>query len=64
MLARLDLEGETYFDGKKVPDIHPSPAELSAFAGRYRSEELDATYVIAIEQGRLRSRFATSTRSV
>ncbi len=53
MTARLDLEGETYFDGKKVPDIHLSPAELGAFTGRYRSEELDATYAIGVEQGGL-----------
>lgn len=53
MTARLDLEGETYFNGKKVPDIYPSAAELSTFAGRYRSEELDATYAIAVEQAEL-----------
>jgi CubicO group peptidase (beta-lactamase class C family) len=53
MTARLDLEGETYFDGKKVPDIHLSPAELGAFTGRYTSEELDTTYAIAVEQGSL-----------
>ncbi len=53
MTARLDLEGETYFDGKKIPEIHLSPAELSGFTGRYKSEELDATYAIGIEQGNL-----------
>ena len=53
MTARLDLEGETYFDGKKVSDIHLTPAELSTFTGRYKSEELDATYAFAVEQGSL-----------
>lgn len=53
MTARLDLEGETYFDGKKVSDIHLIPAELSVVTGRYKSEELDATYVVGVEQGDL-----------
>lgn len=53
MTAKLDLEGETYFDGRKVPDIHLSSADLSVFPGRYRSEELDATYAIGVEQGDL-----------
>jgi CubicO group peptidase (beta-lactamase class C family) len=50
MTARLDLEGETYFNGKKVPDIRPSQAELGAFAGQYKSEELDATYTVGVQQ--------------
>lgn len=53
MTARLDLEGETYFDGKKVPDIHLTPSELSVFPGRYKSDELDATYAIGVEHGDL-----------
>lgn len=50
MTARLDLEGESYFDGKKVSDIRLSHAELSAFAGRYKSEDLDAMYTVSLEQ--------------
>jgi hypothetical protein len=50
MSARLDLEGETYFDGKKVPDIHLPAADLRPLAGRYRSGELDATYILSLQQ--------------
>jgi CubicO group peptidase (beta-lactamase class C family) len=50
MTARLDIEGETYFDGKKVADIHLTSSELRVFSGRYQSEELDATYSIAAEE--------------
>jgi CubicO group peptidase (beta-lactamase class C family) len=53
MSARLDLEGETYFDGKKVPDIHLAAADLRPLAGRYRSEELDAIYTLSMEQENL-----------
>lgn len=53
MKARLELEGETYFDGSKVPDLHLSASELTGVSGRYRSDELDATYVLSVEQGDL-----------
>ena len=53
MKARLDLQGETYFDGSKVQNIHLSEAALSVFAGQYRSDELDATYSLSIEQASL-----------
>ncbi len=53
MTAKLDMEGETYFDGKKVPDIQLTQSEVNIFGGHYRSEELEATYAIGIEQGNL-----------
>ncbi|HWM94578.1 MAG TPA: CocE/NonD family hydrolase, partial [Thermoanaerobaculia bacterium] len=34
----------------------PTPADLAAYVGSYFSEELDATYTLAIEEGRLVSR--------
>jgi CubicO group peptidase (beta-lactamase class C family) len=36
-----------------VVPAHPSPPELAAYAGRYYSEELDTTYVVEVEDGRL-----------
>jgi len=50
MTARLDLQGEPYFDGKRVKDIHLSQVDLSRFMGQYHSDELDATYTLSIEQ--------------
>ena len=53
MKARLDLEGETYFDGAKVHETTLSQADLAVFTGQYRSDELDATYVLSLESGSL-----------
>jgi hypothetical protein len=53
MTARLDLEGETYFSGPRVPEPHLSAAELREFIGRYHSEELDADYVLRLDGERL-----------
>ena len=53
MSARLDLEGETYFAGNKVRALQLSQAALNAFAGEYRSDELDANYKLTVEQGNL-----------
>jgi hypothetical protein len=36
-----------------VTRVDPSPAELEAFAGRYRSEELDVTYTVEVVDGEL-----------
>lgn len=51
--ATLTLQGETYFSGNKVPDIHLSESALSGFAGDYRSDELDATYNFSLVKGTL-----------
>jgi CubicO group peptidase (beta-lactamase class C family) len=53
MTARLDLQGEIYFSGSKVQDVHLSEADLRALTGRYRSEELGADYTLSLEQGTL-----------
>ena len=53
MEARLDIEGETYFSGTRVEEPHLSTTELAAYAGRFRSGELDATYDLSVEDGAL-----------
>jgi hypothetical protein len=53
MKARLDLEGETYFDGAKVHETPLTQIDLAVFTGQYRSDELDATYVLSLESGSL-----------
>ena len=54
MTATLTLQGETYFSGRTVPDIHLSESALSGFAGDYHSDELDATYNLSLVEGMLK----------
>jgi len=51
--ATLTLQGETYFSGNRVPDVHLSEAALREFVGRYHSDELDATYTLSLVKGAL-----------
>jgi hypothetical protein len=51
MKARLDIQGETYFSGRRVEELRPSNTALAAYAGRFRSPELDATYIVSLEGG-------------
>ena len=53
MRCSLAIPGELYFSGDRLDPIHLSEAELSRFAGRYYSEELDATYNVSAENGKL-----------
>jgi CubicO group peptidase (beta-lactamase class C family) len=53
MKARLDIQGETYFSGRKVDELHSSNTELAAYAGQFQSRELDATYSVSLEHGML-----------
>jgi hypothetical protein len=53
MKVRLDLDGEPFFAGDRVEAPKLSAAALEAFAGKYRSEELQTTYRIAAEDGKL-----------
>lgn len=36
-----------------MPQAAPAAEELAAYAGRYRSDELDVVYTVAVEEGRL-----------
>ena len=53
MKAMLDMEGTTYFAGSKVQEMHLNEESLTALTGQYRSSELDATYIVSLEQGSL-----------
>jgi CubicO group peptidase (beta-lactamase class C family) len=45
-----------------VPAFAPGPAELEAFAGSYYSEEIDTTYRLYVEGGKLKGRFRPAQR--
>jgi len=53
MKAKLELQGENYFDGTRFQPMQLTAAELLRFTGKYRSEELDVTYTITIQDGKL-----------
>ena len=53
MTATLTLQGETYFSGDWVPDIHLNEPALSRFTGDYHSDELEATYRLSLDKGAL-----------
>jgi CubicO group peptidase (beta-lactamase class C family) len=53
MHASLRIPGEMYFSGDKIQPLQVSGAALSRFAGKYHSEELDTTYTLSVEEGRL-----------
>jgi len=45
-----------------VPAFAPKPAELEAYAGVYYSEEIDTTYTVYVEGGKLKVRFRPAQR--
>jgi len=45
-----------------VPAFAPTPADLGAFAGTYHSEEIDTTYTVYVEDGKLKARFRPAQR--
>ena len=53
MKATLVMDGETFFAGNRIEPPHLGQADLSAFAGRYRSTEIAATYTLSISEGSL-----------
>jgi CubicO group peptidase (beta-lactamase class C family) len=53
MKAKLDIQDETYFSGSRVEKLRLGNPELAAYAGQFRSAELDATYSLSLEQGKL-----------
>jgi CubicO group peptidase (beta-lactamase class C family) len=53
MKASLEYLGQTFFSGTRIQEPHVSESTLAEFAGLYKSRELDATYRLLLEKGRL-----------
>ena len=52
--AKLTIEKEREIELQKIPDIAPlTLEELKEFAGSYYNDELPATYLLELEEGRL-----------
>jgi CubicO group peptidase (beta-lactamase class C family) len=54
MHLTLPIPGEMYFSGDRVQPFPLSAAGFSEFTGNFHSEELDTTYTVSVEGGRLR----------
>lgn len=53
MKVSLDMNGEIFFAGKRLSEVHREDVALEAFAGNYRSPELDGTIQLSVEHGNL-----------
>ncbi len=53
MKATLVMDGEAFFAGKRVEALQMSDQQIAAYAGAYKSEELDVTYQFSVENGTL-----------
>ena len=43
------MNGETYFKGERLSELHLSEKELAAFTGEYRGAELDGAIVLSLD---------------
>jgi hypothetical protein len=57
MHATLAMDGENFFAGDRVHAPQQSAADLSAYAGKYRSEEVEATYDLSVKDEGLQLKF-------
>src|SRR5260370_24478388 len=53
MHASLRIPGELYFSGARLELLQPIVAKVTRFSGDFYSEELDTTYTLSVEDGRL-----------
>jgi len=53
MKATLEIDGDAFFAGSRIADLHPSEKDLAAYVGRYTSAELDTTFTFSLKQGKL-----------
>jgi hypothetical protein len=49
----FDMNGETYFAGRRLSQIHLDNAALQVFTGDYRSAELDSVIQLSVEHDNL-----------
>jgi len=54
------IPGEVYFSGNRLEPIHVGEAELGGLTGKYYSDELEATYMLSAEKGKLTVRVGDS----
>jgi CubicO group peptidase (beta-lactamase class C family) len=52
MRAKLDLKGETYFDGRRIQPVDPEQP-LNSYTGQFRSTELDTVYRLSLDKNTL-----------
>lgn len=53
MRCSLVIPGQIYFSGRRLDSVQLGDAELGRLAGKYYSDELDATYILSAEKGKL-----------
>jgi CubicO group peptidase (beta-lactamase class C family) len=53
MKATLEMDGKAFFAGQRVAPPQLSETALAKYSGSYRSAELDATYTLKVEKGKL-----------
>src|SRR5271170_2446919 len=53
MHAKLDIEGETYFWGSRIQELHLGKPVLASYTGQFLSAELDTVYGLSLEKDTL-----------
>lgn len=53
MKVSLDMNGETYFAGKRLSEVHLGDSVLGDFTGDYKSPELESAIQLSVEHGGL-----------
>jgi CubicO group peptidase (beta-lactamase class C family) len=54
MRCVLELFGEAFFTGKRIAEPKPTDADLAAYTGKFKSEELGTTYEFLVKDGKLK----------
>ena len=51
--AKIDINGDPFFSGSRIEEIHLSEPALDSYTGQFRSTELDAVYGLSLEKDTL-----------